>query len=1405
MTYTVLRSRIITLCIICLMTGAVGRAVEYPCNNTTAEQLPGKTLWLQIAQATPPFENAGMYALAFNANGTYSVAAANGVAARSGTWVATNWTTPGPFTFVDVVLTGFFNDSRLVKVFVDHCFYEIHFIPHDGSVYQYGYYRVTDGSVPSPEAPQLLSSPYSQTHYTGETVALAGAVRSTELVHYQWFKNGSPISWGTGPFLTLTNLAFADAGGYSFTGSNSLGMVTSAVAVLTVASSVAPSGTSLISYAQTNLAGSTFYLYGQAVAVPLTTHDVRWYRDGVLLGDATNNFSTGASNLNYFSFTATNAQSVDSGNYYFVASNLLGAVTSAPLAMLITNATLPTITTNLFLWPYSSNNNLYVVFPAYNYTLATKAVGTAPLNYYWYKDGVRITTTSGGGAPFPANDNVSVLGPGVGTFTYQVVVSNVAGSVTGAPMTLTVLPDYPVVTRQTSSFTNLFGSSNYLSFEYYSYVTVNSIQWKNYGSTIFTTNASGTNFVLGFLTASGSYSARLIKPSGAVYDTAPIIITVTNGPAVITRFTQSQTQYYGGTLTLGVDYIMGSPAGVTHHWYKNGAHIPGNDMSLLYLNSLVATNSGNYQVILSNALGSVTSSVATLTVQAPPPPIITNQPTNLTAYAGSGVIFTVGFANYDVGTAQVQWYKTNILQQSSTSPTYTMYNVSSNNSGGYYAVVSNGSGSSTSQVAVLTVVQPPPPTITNQPQSLAVYAGSNVVLNIGFINLAPLGANVYWYRNGVMLGANTSWYLYNITTNSAGNYQAVVSNSGGATTSDVAEVSVTPPPVQVITKPPQSVTNYPGGTVTFTVGYTNVGPGGVTFNWLKNGGSQNYNSDTYFVNGLTTNSAANFQAVVINAGGAVTSAVATLTVVPPPLPVITNHPINLVTNSGAFAYFIVGAQNLDPKGAGYAWYKDGVAIPGALGFSLSFSAVRFANAGNYFVVVTNTSGAVTSFTASLTVQLPAAPAGVDNSFFMEDGPNSSVNAILPLTNGNVVVGGFFTDIGPTNRYGVAQFTASGSHDTNFAPVLGSGSSVYALQSDPTGSVLVAGNSTTPFYSVGRLLSTGARDTNYNAAGNALMSSPVRTVYTVVRTPEQRVLIAGYFSVYNNVSRASLALLETNGQLVTNFNAQLTSTQLRAVVVQPDGKILIGGQFTKVGATNRFNFARLNADGSYDLSFATNAGVAGSINAIALQPDGKVIIGGDFNNVGGISRNRIARFNSDGTLDLTFAVGTGFNNSVNALAVLPSNGKVIVGGYFTSYNGTNRSYLVRLNTNGVYDTAFAPAPNNAVNVLTLGADGALWIGGDFTQISGVARPRLAKLYGDPLPVVNLAINTPVFSAGSVNFSLVTVPGRDYAIQYINTLGGTNWGNVTTFTGDGGTRTITNALSGTMGFYRVIVAP
>ena len=230
----------------------------------------------------------------------------------------------------------------------------------------------------------------------------------------------------------------------------------------------------------------------------------------------------------------------------------------------------------------------------------------------------------------------------------------------------------------------------------------------------------------------------------------------------------------------------------------------------------------------------------------------------------------------------------------------------------------------------------------------------------------------------------------------------------------------------------------------------------------------------------------------------------------------------------------------------------------------------------------------------------------------------------------------------------------------------------------------------------------------------------------------QVVIGGDFSSYNGIQRNNVARVNADGSLDTTFTPGAGANgQIWSVVVQADGRVLIGGEFTSYNGTARKYVARLNPNGSLDTTFNTSNAITGPVYALALAPDGsnRLLVGGHFN-VANQSYANIARLNSNGSLDTAFSPSSGPDNLVRSLA-WQSNNQIIAGGAFRQVNGLSYNRLARLNADGSLDANFyiGTGADNTVNSITLAPSGLIYIGGSFTVINGTHRLGFARLNAD----------------------------------------------------------------------------
>jgi uncharacterized delta-60 repeat protein len=414
--------------------------------------------------------------------------------------------------------------------------------------------------------------------------------------------------------------------------------------------------------------------------------------------------------------------------------------------------------------------------------------------------------------------------------------------------------------------------------------------------------------------------------------------------------------------------------------------------------------------------------------------------------------------------------------------------------------------------------------------------------------------------------------------------------------------------------------------------------------------------------------------------------------------------------------------------------------------------------------------------------------GLDTSFDPGTGANSEVLNIVVRPDGKSLVGGYFTSYNGVTMRGVVQLNADGSLDTSFDPSASMSGSVDAIALQPDGKVLIGGSfqhfSAVIQRNLVRLHADGSIDATFNTG-----FGPNALVRDIELQSNGKLVIAGYFDSYNTLPTKKVVRVNADGTLDTSLTAQLpTSSQPESLVLrsngsmvvvgetflpdstirgwvasldsngnldpalnpgagadfkvwtvamQSDGKALLGGEFTRFNATSRNHLVRLNADGSLDTSFDIGAGTSTATSTgpyvydVDIQPDGKVLIVGGFTVYNGVFRRRVARLNSDGSLDLSFDMGFGANGQVAAVTLQPD-GKILISGYFSAISGITRNRLARLNADGSVDTGYDPGSGTGFAgtfAQTLQPDGKLLIAGNFSSFNGTPRDGVARLNAD----------------------------------------------------------------------------
>ena len=400
----------------------------------------------------------------------------------------------------------------------------------------------------------------------------------------------------------------------------------------------------------------------------------------------------------------------------------------------------------------------------------------------------------------------------------------------------------------------------------------------------------------------------------------------------------------------------------TYQWCKNSANIAGATGTSYAISSVQLTDAGSYCVVVSNAAGSATSDIATLTVNAAgSAPIFTTQPASQTVTAGASVTFAAAASGSPTPT--YQWQKNGANISGATSASYAIASVATTDAGTYTVVATNSAGSATSNGAILTVNPAgSAPVFTTQPTSRTVTAGNSTTFTA-----AASGSptpTYQWRKNAANISGATSasYTISSVAAGDAGTYTVVATNSVGSATSNGAVLTVNVAPT--ITTQPVSQTVVVGASVTFTV--VASGTPAPTYQWRKgNSGISGATSASYTIASVTTSSAGTYTVRVTNSAGSVTSAGAVLTVTTAVAPSFTTQPASQTVMAGASVTFTAVASGTPAPI--YQWRKDGVNISGATSASYTIASAAPADAGTYTIVATNSAGSATSNGATLSV------------------------------------------------------------------------------------------------------------------------------------------------------------------------------------------------------------------------------------------------------------------------------------------------------------------------------------------------------------------------------------------------------------------------------------------------------
>ncbi len=970
-----------------------------------------------------------------------------------------------------------------------------------------------------------------------------------------------------------------------------------------------------------------------------------------------------------------------------------------------------------------------------------------------------------------------------------------------------------------------------------------------------------------------------------------LTVQVTDGhvhPA-ITEHPQSQSVPPGTQVVFSVE---ATGTGIGFQWRKNGVPLPDQTGTSLSLNAVTAADMGDYDVVVSSPTDTLISQSAILTVTQEA--LITAQLTPRIVQSGQPLVLTLGITGQPV--PNVSWFK-NGEPLAQTGPVLTIESAALTDNGFYKALVSNTTGAAESETIPVVVVDSTPVQRTLKP-------GSNTTLAVNVAHPPGISLLYQWQRNGGNVaeagrfsGVTTpKLSMKGIHQNDGpGAYTCQITGPGGmgSASSGVFDVIVsTLPIITEATELPDAVvgqdylhfiqidsaksrtptsfsaTGLPGGLKfdkatgkihgrpvragQFKVKLRASNPAGasslvtanlrviplpsnttgafvsllarqmqinaacggrVDLNLTDNGafsGRVILHSGTHAVRGKVTRTVANLS------GSLATVVVGSATIKRKNL-----APLELDFMVNAANGTILGELRLDDdtkaelSGWKNFWHKTYLppaeyGYPGTYHFGMtvpdaSAGELTIPQGAGYAVVTVNDSGLATvkGRTFDNKPLLCSAPLGPAGSFFVFQLLYNKTGSLLgPLgisqmdadLFGNVthmeintvsgfsfdqyksshqpfsvrdyrdgfappvaleVRGGLYIPPPAGARNAIARLNAAGGLDATFGSPLQANGAILAML--PQGDKILIGGqfsryNNKPRSGLARLNADGTLDESFHAGEGANGA-----VYDIALDANGKILVAGAFTRFNGSTRNRIARLNADGSLDTGFNpGEGPNGAVETIAVQADGRILIGGVFSTVYGVNKPGIARLTSGAALDNNFNTGSGDTAGVNAavrrIVVQPDQKILIGGDFTryNSDTNNRNRIARLNSNGTLDTTFDPGAGPSGTVRAIKVVTigeeMTPKILIGGAFSTYQGVSRNGFARLNDTGELDGAFNPGTgtNGEVRAIALRTDGKILIGGAFTSCDGKALNGAALLGENGALVTHLVNNQPAIS-------------------------------------------------------------
>ena len=323
--------------------------------------------------------------------------------------------------------------------------------------------------------------------------------------------------------------------------------------------------------------------------------------------------------------------------------------------------------------------------------------------------------------------------------------------------------------------------------------------------------------------------------------------------------------------------------------------------------------------------------------------------------------------------------------------------------------------------------------------------------------------------------------------------------------------------------------------------------------------------------------------------------------------------------------------------------------------------------------------------------------------------NGTVHAVITDSSGNIIAGGEFNSVNGTPRNNLVRLSANGAVDNNFS--IATDCTVLALATDAQNSLYLAGAFNSPSRHIARITSTG------EISPLALGTSTSSRIDCLALGTDSSVAFGGPFRNLNGSAATYAGKLTPAGAVHASFNSALLSTMsleagVDAIAIQPDGKVIVGGNFNTPSGFG--TLVRLNADGSIDGTFSGDHGPILYVKNITLLANGQILVAGVANSS---SEGFVRRLNANGSIDTSFQAPA-FSGWVETITA-DGNGGYVVGGTFAGG-------LAHLTANGALDSTWNISTDGAVKALALDGNDAILVGGAFRTIGNVSQSNIARI-------------------------------------------------------------------------------